>query len=79
MIYPRYKTRHGEHDRQVERAFNTRSRHFRRLGVYGNSNSAQAIRWMVNNGKGIKAFRQYAPGTFEAVIRDNVEVWFRRV
>jgi hypothetical protein len=32
---------------------------------------------MVEHGKGIRAFEQYPPGTFQAIIRNNVEVWFR--
>jgi hypothetical protein len=73
----RTNARHGEYARAIERAVESKSNHFRLLNVYGNPNSAQTIRWMVENGKGLRAFEQYAPGTFQAVIRNDVEVWFR--
>lgn len=63
----------------VERAARARSRHFRRLNAFGNRNSAWTIAWMVENGRGLAAFEDYPPGTFEAVIRGGNEVWFRRV
>lgn len=77
----RFKTPHGEHDKTVARAVKSRSRRWYKLAEYNGTNSAQAIRWMVRNGKGIRAFEQYPPGTFDAKIEgtpSGVEVWFRR-
>lgn len=73
----RKNARHGEYARAVEKAVQSKSNHFRLLNIYGGPGSAQTIRWMVENGKGLRAFEQYAPGTFQAIIRNNVEVWFR--
>lgn len=73
----RKNARHGEYAAAIEKAVNSRSNAFRLLNVYGNPNSAQTIRWMVENGKGLRAFEQWAPGSFQAVIRNDVEVWFR--
>jgi hypothetical protein len=68
---------HGAYDEIVARAVSSNSRKFYKLNTFGNANSAYSIMWMVQNGKGLKAFAAYVPGTFEAEIRDNTEVWFR--
>jgi hypothetical protein len=76
---PRKFTRvpHGFYEEVVRKAVNTISRKFLYLNEYGNERSAETIRWMVENGKGLRAFAAYAPGTFEAEIRHDTEVWFR--
>lgn len=67
----------GHYDDIVAKAVKSRSNHYRMLNTFGNPNSANAIRWMVENGRGIRAFEAYVPGTFQAIIRNDVEVWFR--
>lgn len=62
----------------AERAARARSAKFRKLGRYGNRNSAYAIKWMVEHGTGLRAFEHWPPGTFEASVRNDREVWFRR-
>lgn len=68
---------HGAYDGIVARAVSSRSNRYYRLNAFGSRKSAETIRWMVENGKGLKAFAAYAPRTFEAEIRDDKEVWFR--
>lgn len=67
----------GHYDDVVKRAYNSRSTHFHLLNTFGNERSANTIAWMVENGKGIRAFEGYPAGTFQAIIRNDVEVWFR--
>lgn len=74
----RYKTPNGQHERTVARAVKTRSRRWLHFGTYNGGASAGAISWMIRNGKGLKAVEAYAPGTFDAQIRDGNEVWIRR-
>ena len=74
----RRKTPHGAFADAVARAMNGANRRWRRLAEYGNPKSAGTIRWMVENGKGLRAFEAYPPGTFEAYVRNETEVWFRR-
>lgn len=62
---------------EVQRAI--RSGYFIKLNEFGNPNSAYTIAWMVEKGKGLLAFEEYPPGTFQAVVRHDTEVWFRRV
>lgn len=64
---------------EVARAVSSRTRHFLKLNAFGTYRSASTIAWMVENGKGLLAFEEYPPGTFQAVVRDGNEVWFRRV
>jgi hypothetical protein len=68
---------HGAYDEIVARAVSSRSSRYFKLNTFGNVKSALTIVWMVQNGKGLKAFAEYVPGTFEAEIRDETEVWFR--
>jgi hypothetical protein len=72
------RAKNGHYDEIVEKVMSSRSRHFHMLNTYGNPNSAGAIVWMVEHGKGIVAFTKYPPGTFEAEIRGESEVWFRK-
>jgi hypothetical protein len=48
-----------------------------KLNRFGNERSAATIVWMIENGKGIRAFEAYVPGSFEAAIRSDTEVWFK--
>lgn len=63
---------------EAERAARARSGHFFKLSQFGNPRSAATIAWMVENGRGLLAFEDYAPGTFQAIVRNDREVWFRR-
>lgn len=73
----RRKARNGAYAAVIEKAIASPSNAFRLLNIYGNPKSAATIVWMVENGKGLHAFEEYAPGTFQAVVRNDVEVWFR--
>lgn len=59
----------------VERA--VRTGHWVKLNTFGNPKSAQTIVWMIENGKGLRAFKAYVPGSFKASIRNEREVWFK--
>lgn len=73
----RRNARRGEYLDAVAKAVASKGNHFRFLNAYGSRKSAETIRWMVENGKGLHAFAEYAPGTFQAVVKNDVEVWFR--
>jgi hypothetical protein len=54
-----------------------RSGRWVKLNVFGNPKSAATVAWMVENGKGLRAFEEYVPGSFKADIRHDTEVWFK--
>lgn len=63
----------------VEKANNRRDYRWTTLGTYANRNTATTIKWMVEHGKGIKAFESAQPGTYEGRIIDQSTVQFRKV
>lgn len=53
---------------QALRAFRTRARQWFTVGTYRNRNTATTIAYMIRKGKGLKAFEDYPPDTFETRI-----------
>jgi hypothetical protein len=70
--------RQSRYTAEVQSAYEAKSRQWRKLSTYGNYRSAQTTAYMVRHGRTLTAFEQYPPGTFEAKVRNEREVWFRR-
>lgn len=62
---------------KAESAATTRARRWVLLAEFGTARSAATIAWMIRNSKGLRAFEEYPPDTFETDVRGN-QVWFRR-
>lgn len=62
---------------KADKAAGSKSRRWVMLAEFGTLRSAATIAWMVRNSKGLRAFEEYPPGTFETDVRD-AEVWFRK-